>query len=390
VASWLVIDWDQDQFHIVSAQSSRRGVQVVKAASWTHPEPFTPSTAERVGKALRDFLKAAKIPSAPVIIGLGRDRIFLKELRFPAIEAHEEATLVRFQTGKELTESVDNYSIDYVHMNQGAGERQVMTAALRRDLLTMLQTLCQAAGLKLHAVTPKLFGAGAVLERALRPDPSPLTANRLNVVLSVGQRWAELCFFRGQRLLQAQALANGPLLAAEVKRNLAVFRAQQAVNMDVSGPDCLYLFGEDKSGVQTLENGVTNLPIRLLEPLRAEPEVSAEVKNRAALAGAVGLAELWSQAVQKPINLAAPKRLQAPVSVTRQRGIVLGAVAAVVLIASIAGMWWYLSKQRAEISRLAQARIDLDTEFAKYNQDRVDLDAYKEWEHTTVPWLDEM
>src|SRR5262249_16103842 len=157
-----------------------------------------------------------------------RDRVFLKELRFPPIAPHEEATLVRFQTGKELTESVDNYAVDYAHMTSGSGERVVRTAAGPRDVIAVIQTLCTAAGRKLHAVTAQLFGAGGALERSLRPDPSPLTPNALNCVLSVGQRWAELYFFRCQRLIQAQALANGPLLAAEVKRNLAVFRAQQS------------------------------------------------------------------------------------------------------------------------------------------------------------------
>lgn len=389
MAAWLVLDWDQDQFHIVSAQSSRRGAQVVKAASWAHPEPFTPSTAERIGKALRDFLNSARIPVNPVIVGLGRDRIFLKELRFPPIAPHEEAALVRFQTGKELTESIDSYAVDYVHMNTGSGERQIMTAAARRDMLAMIQTMCQAAGLKLHAVTPKLFGASAAVERALRPDPSPLAAKQLNVVLSVGQRWAELCFFQGARLLQAQALANGPLLAAEVKRNLAVFRAQHAVNLDLTGPDCLYMFGDDKSGVQSLENGSSNLPIRMLDPLGPEPEVRAGLKHPAALAGAVGLAELWSQAVQKPINLASPKRQQAPTSISRQRGMFFGIAAAVFLTCSIAGMWYVLAQKRAEIARLGAEKIGIEKLLADNAQERADLDAYKDWEQTTIPWLDE-
>jgi hypothetical protein len=390
LASWLVLDWDQDQFHIVSAQSARRGAQIVKAASWAHPEPFTPSTAERVGKALRDFLKSAQIPAAPVIVGLGRDRIFLKELRFPPIAAHEEAALVRFQTGKELTESVDSYAVDYVHMNSGSGERQIMTVAARRDVLAMIQTMCQAAGLKLHAVTPKLFGAGAAVERALRPDPSPLVAKKLNVVLSVGQRWAELCFFDGPRLLQAQALANGPLLAAEVKRNLAVFRAQHAVNLDLTGPDCLYMFGEDKSAVQSLENGSSNLPVHVLDPLGPEPKVGAAVKQTAPLAGAAGLAELWSQAVQKPINLAAPKRQQAPSSVTRQRGIFYGVAAGIFLTLAIGGMWYVLAQKRAEIARLTKDKADYEKQLADNAQERADLEAYKEWEQTTIPWLDEL
>ena len=72
-------------------------------------------------------MKIAKIEAAPVIAGIGRDRILLKELRIPPIAAHEEAALVRFQTAKELTEPPDHYAIDYVHlhMSPGATERRI-------------------------------------------------------------------------------------------------------------------------------------------------------------------------------------------------------------------------------------------------------------------------
>ena len=389
MASWLVLDWDHDQFYLLSAQSSRRGVQIMKAATWAHPEPFTPSTAERIGKALREFLKTAKIAAAPVIVGLGRDRIFVKELRVPPIEPHEEAALVRFQTGKELAESVDSYAVDYVRMNEGPGERQIMTVAARRDMVAMVQTLCQAAGLKLHALTPRLFGIGYALAQAVQPDPSPLTANRLNVVLSIGQRWAELCFFRGERLLQAQALANGPLLTSEVKRNVAVFAAQQAANLDLSGPECLYVFGDDPATLQSLESGQA-LPVRSLNPLRQAPDEVAGLKTPGYFAGGVGLAALFSHAAQKPVNLAAPKRMQAPVSVTKQRGIFYGSAAAVVFLLAFAGMYYVLATKRAEIDRLTAEKKDYDDNLTKFAQERADLDAYKDWEQTTVPWLDEM
>jgi len=389
LASWLVLDWDQDQFHILAAQSSRRGVQITRAATWAHPEPFTPSTADRVGKALYEFLKAEKFATAPVIIGLGRDRIFLKELRFPPIAAHEEANLVRFQTGKEMAEAVDNYAVDYSHLTNGDAERHVMTVAARRDLIAMLQALCQSAGLKLHAVTPRLFGVPLALARSIQPDPSPLSATQLNVVLTIGQRWTELCFFRGDRLLQAQALANGPHLAGEVRRNLAVFQAQHAVNVELSGPDCLYVFGDDPAALKALKTGQP-LPLGMLDPLKHEPDVAAEAKNPAYFAGAVGLAALWTQGAPRPVNLSTPKRSSAPVSVTRQRLLIYGAAAAVALILIIAGMAYSLSGKRAEIAQLTQHRLKTEKELADHAQERAELDAFKDWEQSTIPWLDEL
>lgn len=386
MASWLVLDWDQDQFHVLCAESSRRGIQVTRAVTWSHPEPFTPSTAARVGAALRDFLKSAKIAAAPVIVGIGRDRIFLKELRFPPIAAHEEASLVRFQTGKEMAEAVDSYAIDYVHLKNGSAERQVMTVAARRDFIAMVQNLCQSAGLKLHAVTPKLFGMPLALDRAIRPEPPPLGPKQLNVVLNVGQRWAELCFFRGDRLLQSQALANGPLLASEVKRSLAVFQAQSAVNIDLQGPDCLYVFGDDEACIASLQAG-QHLPVRLLDPLKPEAGVADRPVH---FAGAAGLAALWSHGDEKAVNLASPKRAQAPPSAIQQRGVVYGSAAGVAALFLIAIMAYVLSVKRGEIDRLTKEKLSYDKQLTELAQERAEVDAYREWENTTIPWLDEM
>jgi hypothetical protein len=389
VASWLVLDWDHDQFHLLTAQSSRRGVQVTKAATWAHPEPFTPSTAERVGKALRDFLKASGIVPAPVIVGVGRDRVFLKELRFPPIAAHEEAALVRFQTAKELAEPADNYAVDYVQVGGSSAEREIMTVATRREVLTSIQTLCLAAGLKLHAVTPRLFGIAQALARSVHPQPNPLGPNKLNVVLTVGQRWAELCFFKGERLVQAQALANGSLLVSEVKRNLAVFQAQHAVNIDWTGPDNLYVFSSDAKVLQALEAG-QQLPVQPLNPLDDELEVAAKVKAPAYFAGAVGLAALWSQSGARPVNLAAPKKAQAPVSIGKQRRILYGSVVAALIVIALVGRWWKLSSKEAEIRELTKDKIAMLEKKTNAAQLRAEVDAYKEWEQTTVPWLDEL
>ncbi len=386
MASWLVLDWDQDQFHLLCVQSSRRGIEVTRAVTWTHPEPFTPSTAARVGAALREFLKAEKIAAAPVIVGLGRDRVFLKELRFPSIAAHEEASLVRFQTAKEMAESVENYAIDYVPLKSSGAERQVMSVASRRDFITMVQGLCQAAGLKLHAVTPKLFGMPLALERAVQPDTSPLGAKQLNVVLNIGQRWAELCFFKGDRLLQAQSLSKGPMLASEVKRNLAVFQAQSAVNIDLEGPDCLYVFGDDAEAIESLQAG-QKLPVRLLDPMKAEPNLAAAPAH---FAGAIGLASLWSQAEAKPVNLATPKRVQAPPSAIQQRGVVYGSVAAVAVLFLIGLMIYVLSVKRGEVDRLTKDKADFEKTLTEVAQERAEVDAYREWEQTTLPVLDEM
>src|SRR5205823_13814812 len=113
--------------------------------------------------------------------------------------------------------------------------------------LSAIRTLCKNAGLKLLGVAPRPFGASAVLERCLQAGGGALPTDSVVGVLTVGQRWAELCLLRGHELLLARSLPAGNVLVGEVKRSLAVFAAQNASDPRLAGPSVLYVFGNGHS-----------------------------------------------------------------------------------------------------------------------------------------------
>ena len=125
---------------------------------------------------------------------------------------------------------------------------------------------------------------------------------------------------------------------------MAVFQAQHAVDVDLTGPDCLYVFGDNEASVQGAENG-HRLPIRLLDPLGTDRR-SRGVKNPACFAGAVGLAELWSSG-GKPVNLAAPRSKPAGQRQQAAPRIFYGAAAAVVLLLVCGFMYVVLARHAA-------------------------------------------
>src|SRR5262249_43999278 len=141
---------------------STRGSQakVEQALSWTDadgeaPPPFSSETAKRIGEQLRDKLRAAGIAPAPVLVSIGRGRVILKELRYPAVPPTEEPAVVRFQAMKELSDAPDDVIIDYTPLSNGApeGERRSMAVVVRKELFGAIQQMCAAANLRLAAVT---------------------------------------------------------------------------------------------------------------------------------------------------------------------------------------------------------------------------------------------
>lgn len=391
MAQWLAIDWDQDQLHLLAAHTGRKGAAAERAASWQLPEPLTAASAERIGRALREFLKSQKFPAVPALVSVGRDRVILKEVRFPAVPKHEEPALVRFQASKELTEPPESCIIDYAPLrdSEGTSERHVLAVAVRRDLIATFQALCRGAGLRLAALAPRPFGAGAALRRALGGGSA--AASRTTAVLSLGRRWAELSLYRGERLALSRVLPTGDALAGEVRRSLAVFQAQYAE--DGAAPPLLYLFGPTEA--LTAAPGSLPIPVEPVNPF--DPDTAAgdalprDGEAAAAFAGSLGLLEAYARQGQWAINLAEPKKERAPGTDprTRQRYVLAGA-AAVLVIALIGTLWLTLKWQRDAIGKLTAEKQEYEETLRAFGPERTDIDAVKDWDNGTVPWADEL
>jgi hypothetical protein len=91
VANFIAIDLDP-QGLFVAVGSARGAAKVTHALAWTadetDPAPaLTADTAKALGEGLRDRLRAAGVQPAPVLVSVGRDRIILKELKYPVVGA---------------------------------------------------------------------------------------------------------------------------------------------------------------------------------------------------------------------------------------------------------------------------------------------------------------
>ena len=129
MSRYLAIDIDP-QGLFVAAGTVRGGTARVEGAlAWSDdgPPPLTAESAKAIGEQLRERLRAAGIASGPVLIAVGRERVILKELRYPAVPPAEEPALVRFQAMKELTENPDDVVLDYAPLGNGVADPTAMS-----------------------------------------------------------------------------------------------------------------------------------------------------------------------------------------------------------------------------------------------------------------------
>ena len=200
----------------------------------------------------------------------------------------------------------------------------------------------------------------------------------------MGGKWAELAVVHQGRMLFARSLALGAGLAGDVKRSLSLF----ATGAAVPAPAALLLTGKLDVDLEQKLRDSAGVPVQRLDVLTKNEAVREA--GRGAPAAAIGAAHLWARTESLPINFAAPKKPKAAVNVSRQFKIVAAAAAALLVVAAGVIGNRVLASQRAAIAELSKQKSDLETAFRKRAQERLDVEGLKEWEDTTIPWLDEL
>jgi hypothetical protein len=385
MARYLAIDADGPHFAVFSATTGRGGaIQFEKLLTWSMDAPWSPTEGETVGRSLREKLAAAKIPAAPLLVCIGRDRVTFKEVKHPAVPANDEPAVVRFQALKELTEGPDDVVIDYLPRPSEGAERRALVVAARKEIVRAVQVVAQIAGLKLAGIVPRPFALAA----AVRHSPTPPATDTAFAVLAVGSTGGEFLVAKGDEILFARpvpgpALNSETALTGEVRRNLAVYGGQNARNPVKS------LYIAEGSTVRGFAGRVAaSLPITVLS---FDPLVGTGLTSEAApgqLAAAVGLLRLTKGDL--PINFVKPREPKAAVD-PKRRPILLGlALAATILLAVGVFAWMQLSTKDATIASLRRSVDSLSADLAKLEPDAKRSDEVRKWTDSGVIWLDEL
>lgn len=381
----LVFDWDKDRCQILVGNASRGGAKVERVLAWPQEEISSVRQAEEAGKTLREFLKSSGIAPAPVLICVPRQHVLLKEVCCPAVAAAEEPALVRFQAAKELLEALDDVALDYAHLAKAGAENRILVAALRKELVRAYQALCRAAGLKLLALTPRPFVLGHCLARSQKWAHDGGPEAEWSAALLLGEASAELTVLHGHTVFFSRALSDEFAVDAEVRRSLALFAAQD----QGQSPQVLYLIDQNASqDVNDLDarlQAALNIPV--IRPRVLGPDDSAQGAN---VAAAVGLLTAWGEGETRvQVNFADPKEPKPPPPPNRARWLMIGGGALVALLFLVALIQTSLANRQAQIQKAIDDKAQLELKLKGLAQEKLDLDALKEWEETSIPWIDE-
>jgi hypothetical protein len=397
---YIAIDLDAEGMIIVSGVAGSSGSRVEHAVAWLPgdehgPPALTAATAEKLGEELRDRLKYANIAAAPVLVGIGRDKVILKDIKHPPVDSDSEPAIVRFQALKEITESPDEIVLDYTPVAEDSADpqadRRAMVVVVRLEYYESVQAMIAAAGLKIAAVTPRPFAVAAGLAHALASRQAPPLESPLDAaaVVTLGPQGGEFTVVRAgkvafTRAVPSQVLVNDALLLGEVKRNLTTYNGQNAGHpvKALYVPEAEHMLGGWSSRLQNLP-----VPIHTYDPAAGAIE-SVPAKQRGRYAGAAGL--LAGKSGGLPINFASPRQPVVKKDPKRKLYIASAIAAAVLLLGT--GTIGYLAVDSAdeEVARKQAEKANLEKLLADAQPDHKRLEAAEKWEARGVNYLDEL
>ena len=359
MARYLALDWDQNQIHLVAATIRGGKVKMEQAVLWQMDGTPPSGDPEAFGKQLRDRLRSTGISPAPVLVSLTRDRVILKDIRFPSVPESEEPNVVRFQTVKELTDAADDVIIEYANVTErGAPEQRALALVARKEVVESYQKLCQAAGLRLLAVTPRPCGTAIAARKAmsvggaLTPPPEPADASI--AIVTVNDKWAEFCVLRGETLLLARTLVIGPALAAEIRRNVTVFNGQSPQ----TPVQAIYLSAGIEAALRQRLGELLDVPIYPFDPFAgAEIEVPGAPGG---FSGAVGLLYAQAERGRQPVNFIEPRKAIAPSNPNNVRVLVGAAVLMVAIVAFFISGRFVLANFEKDVRAAEDEKVKLE------------------------------
>lgn len=397
MAKSIAIDADAHGLLVAVGSSARDKLAIDRLIAATDlTEPLTVSNAAQVGQRLKQLLKEAHVAPGPALVVVGRDRILLKDVKYPPVPASDEPNVVRFAAMKDVVEGADDVVFDYLPQPITEGERRATVAFVKKDVIAAVRQMCDAAGLKLSGVTPRPFAAVAALMQAsshgVVPPPDPVDGPVALVVVQEGGGEFTVCrngVVVFTRTIPPAAVTSEESFFLELRRNLALASTQAG-----SDVQAIYVAEGDTQGEgwSGRLKATLGLPVYSFDPLAhvaAASQIPPELHGR--FLGAVGLLVARGQSGPLPINFTQPRqpRRSNESSPQRQRALLYLLVGICSLAALGIGGWMMLDAAESKVRGLRMRIGQTEEEIRQREVDKKKLAALEEYTSREINWLDE-
>lgn len=199
--SILAVDFDARYVRFVHAKVRKGNVRIDRLFSVDLPEDLDITNTEQLGGLIREVLKQQKIRTDRVILDVPRDKALLTTLKLPMTDPNELPAMVEFQIGKEIPFPLSQAVVDFAMPESPAdGPADVLVGTVRREVVEYYNQTCERAGLKLARLGLRPYANKEAIHGLFGPG-----RYRCVVMVDIGPRLTEIDVVMNGRLAFSRA-----------------------------------------------------------------------------------------------------------------------------------------------------------------------------------------
>jgi Tfp pilus assembly PilM family ATPase len=395
---FLALEWDAGEARVVVARSRGKEMTVEHAfaVELAPRDPGQTFADVNVGERIAAALAARGVTRGETLVAVGRANIELRQLTLPACPEDEQPEMVRFQALRQFSGIGEDWPLDFVPLETGNEDTlTVLAAAISPEMVQHIRATCEAGEMTPRHLVLRPFAAASLLKRHDRTSLQPcrlmvdLLRDEADLTVLVGQ---QVALVRTVRLAATDDVnAQSRALLGEIRRTIAAahnqLRDQRVEKVVICGT------GSGQETIQGLVQRELGQDVDLFDPfadLRLESDLAAsrpEYPGRFAPLLGMLLDEVHNSAHQ--IDFLHPRKKAAAPNKNR-RNILIGATAAVLLLAIVFMVWSQSAAIDRDIETLTEQLNSQKETVQAAEVKRAHAAAVEQFLKSDIPWLDEV
>ncbi|MFH0909208.1 MAG: type IV pilus assembly protein PilM [bacterium] len=162
--------------------------------------------------AIRDVMAERQIKPGPVLMSVSGQSVFSRFVKLPPVDKEKVYQIILYEAQQNVPFPIEEVVWDYQLIGRGAGELDVMLAAIKADIIVGLTDAVEQAGL----VTDLVDVAPMALYNAVRYNYSDLKGCVL--VIDIGARSTDLIFMEEGRVFIRSVPVAGNAITQQIMR----------------------------------------------------------------------------------------------------------------------------------------------------------------------------
>ncbi len=388
--NYIAIEIEDQKLLVASVRTTGRSYQINHLFEMDIEEG---ALGQQIGEALKIELSNRGLARTELIGMVGRKDAEIREMKVPPAPDDELPDLVRFQARNVFASLNDNWLFDYVPFERAEGEQQrVLAVAIPPQIKDQMDTIADAAGLKLKRIVFRPFALCDLFEGLLSGDDNRLLIlpvnGRFEVMVTKGNQLAAARSFSASKSGDRDAVARHAV--GEIRRTIA------STKSSLGGSLQQVIVGGAKEEWLELEQAFkesSDLPIVFFAPLGCvEPSrfTATQMPERPErFAATVGALVNESKSAKHTVDFVNPRRPKVKKRDYRKILIPLAALGLIVLMG--AGYGWYALNEQTKSIEEARNQLEKDRQL-NADTDRLigEVAALDTWMAGKVNWMDEL